>query len=70
MTRIRYIINNHDIKYFTLSCYNQDGITTTDMPDYSMHIQFIINKQNIIEEQNNKLIEYNRENYLIFRSSF
>ncbi len=66
----RYIINNHNIKYFTLSCYNQDGITITDMPDYSMHIQFIINKKNIIEEQNDKLIEYNRENYLILGHLF
>lgn len=66
----RYVINNHNIKYFTLSCYNQDGITITDMPDYSMHIQFIINKKNIIEEQNDKLIEYNRENYLILGHLF
>ena len=66
----RYVINNHNIKYFTLSCYNQDGITINDMPDYSLHIQFIINKKNIIEEQNNKLIEYNREKYLILGHLF
>ncbi len=66
----RYTINNHNIKYFTLSCYNQDGITITDMPEFSLHLQFIINKKNIIEEQNNKLIEYNRENYLILGHIF
>lgn len=66
----KYTINNHNIKYFTLSCYNQDGITISDMPDYSLHLQFIINKKNIIEEQNNKLIEYNRENYLILGHIF
>ena len=66
----KYTINNHNIKYFTLSCYNQDGITITDMPDYSLHLQFIINKKNNIEEQNNKLIEYNRENYLILGHIF
>jgi len=66
----RYMINNNNIRYFTLSCYNQDGITITDMPDYSIHLQFIINKKNIIEDQNNKIIEYNRENYLILGHIF
>lgn len=66
----RYIINNDNIKHFTLSCYNQDGITINDMPDYSLHLQFIINKKDNTEEQNNKIIEYNRENYLILGHIF
>lgn len=40
------------------------------MPDYSIHLQFIIYKKNIIEDQNNRIIEYNRENYLILGHIF
>jgi hypothetical protein len=42
----RYSLGNRDkIKYFVLSVYNQDGVTLSDMPDYFIHIQFIIRKK-------------------------
>ena len=48
-----------------LSVYGQNGNTITDMSDYFMYIQFILRN---IDETNlilNKVLEYNRESYLI-----
>ena len=53
------------IKYFVLSVYDQDGNTIQDMADYFMHIQFIIRKKDETKILLNKVIEYNRENYII-----
>jgi hypothetical protein len=43
----KFSLGNRDkIKYFVLSVYNQDGTTISDMPDYFIHVQFIIRKKN------------------------
>jgi len=67
----RFDLGNRDrIKYFILSVYDQDGNTINDMSEYFMHIQFIIRKK---EETNlilNKVLEYNKENYLILGHTF
>ena len=62
----KYTLGNRDkIKYFVLSVYNQDGATIPDMPDYLMHIQFIIKKVDETKSILNKVLEYNKESYLI-----
>jgi hypothetical protein len=39
----RFDLSNRErIKFFTLSVYDQDGNTISDMSDYFMHIQFIL----------------------------
>jgi hypothetical protein len=59
----RYSLGNRDkIKYFVLSVYNQDGVTIPDMPDYFIHIQFIIRKKDETKLILNKVLEYNKEN--------
>ena len=67
----RYSLGNRDkIKYFVLSVYNQDGVTISDMPDYFIHIQFIIRKKDETKLILNKVLEYNKENYLILGHTF
>jgi hypothetical protein len=55
---------------FVLSVYNQDGVTIPDMPDYFIHIQFIIRKKDETKLILNKVLEYNKENYLILGHTF
>ena len=67
----RFDLGNRDrIKYFVLSVYDQDGKTIQDMTDYLMHIQFIIRKKDETKILLNKVIEYNRDNYLILGHIF
>ncbi len=58
------------VKYFVLSVYNQDGATKKDMPDYFIHIQFITRKINEPNLVLNKILEYNKESYLILGHNF
>jgi hypothetical protein len=67
----RYSLGNREkIKYFVLSVYNQDGVTISDMPDYFIHIQFIIRKKDETKLILNKVLEYNKESYLILGHNF
>ena len=67
----RYDLGNRDkIKYFVLSVYDQNGNTITDMPDYLMHIQFIIRKIDETKLILNKVLDYNKESYLIHGHMF
>jgi hypothetical protein len=67
----RYDLGNRDkIKYFVLSVYDQNGNTIIDMPDYLMHIQFIIRKMDETKTILNKVLEYNKESYLILGHTF
>jgi hypothetical protein len=67
----RYSLGNREkIKYFVLSVYNQDGMTISDMPDYFIHIQFIIRKKDETKLILNKVLEYNKESYLILGHNF
>ena len=67
----RYDLGNRDkIKYFVLSVYDQNGNTITDMPDYLMHIQFIIRKVDETKLILNKVLDYNKESYLIHGHMF
>ena len=62
----RFDLGNRDIiKHFVLSVYDQDGNTIQDMADYFMHIQFIKRKKDETKILLNKVIEYNRDNYII-----
>ena len=63
---LRFDLGNRDrIKYFILSVYDQNGNTIQDMVDYFMHIQFIIRKKEETSTLLNKVIEYNRDNYIV-----
>jgi len=62
--------NRDRIKYFTLSIYDQDGNTITDMTDYIIHIQFVIKKKDETKQLLKKSIEYNKENYLVLGHIF
>ncbi len=44
--------------------------TQTDMPDYFMHIQFIIRKVDGTKIILNKVLDYNKESYLILGPTF
>ena len=67
----RYALGNRDkIKYFILSVYDQNGNTINDMPEYFMHIQFIIRKIDETKTILNKVLEYNKESYLILGHTF
>ena len=67
----RFDLGNRDrIKYFVLSVYDQDGNTIQDMTDYFMHIQFIIRKKDETKILLIKVIEYNRDNYIILGHIF
>ena len=67
----RFDLGNRDkIKYFVLSVYDQDGNTITDMPDYFIHVQFIIQSIDEIPLILNKSLEYNRESYIIMGHVF
>jgi len=62
--------NRDRIKYFTLSVYDQDGNTITDMTDYLMKIQFTIRKRDETSKLLKSLIECNKENYLVLGHIF
>jgi hypothetical protein len=62
--------NREKIKYFVLSVYDQDGNTITDMTDYFMHVQFIIRTNNEVPLILNKILDYNKETYLILGHTF
>ena len=62
--------NRDGIKYFTLSVYDQDGNTITDMTDYLINIQFTIRKRDETSKLLKSLIEYNKENYLVLGHIF
>jgi hypothetical protein len=62
--------NNHRIKYFILSAYDQDGNTISDMTDYIIHIQFTINKKSQQEQLLKTLIDYNKQSYSIIGHIF
>jgi hypothetical protein len=67
----RFDLGNRDkIKYFVLSVYDQDGNTITDMTDYFMHVQFIIRTNNEVPLILNKVLDYNKESYLILGHTF
>ena len=67
----RFDLGNRDkIKYFVLSVYDQNGNTISDMPDYFMHIQFIIRKVDETKLILNKVLDYNKESYLILGHTF
>ena len=59
-----------NIKYFVLSVYDQDGNTISDMSEYSINLQFIIRKKDETKTLLTRLIEYNRENFLILGHIF
>jgi len=58
------------IKYFVLSVYDQNGNTINDMSEYSMNLQFIIRKKDQTKDLLVKLIDYNKESYLILGHIF
>lgn len=61
-----YDLGNRDrIKYFTLSVYDQDGNTITDMSDYLIHLQFTIRKKDETKKLLKSVVEYSKENYLV-----
>jgi hypothetical protein len=61
-----YDLGNRDrIKYFTLSVYDQDGNTISDMSDYLIHLQFTIRKKDETKQLLKSVIEYSKENYLV-----
>ena len=49
---------------------DQDGNTITDMTDYMIQIQFTINKKSQNEQLLKKLIDYNKQTYLIIGHIF
>jgi len=57
--------NRDRIKYFTLSVYDQDGNTITDMTDYNMLLQFTLRKKDETRKLLKSIIEYSKENYLV-----
>ena len=62
--------NRERIKYFTLSVYDQDRNTISDMSDYFMHIQFIIKNNDETKLILTKMLDYNKESYLLFSYIF
>ena len=67
----RFDLSNRErIKYFTLSVYDQDGNTISDMSDYFMHIQFIIKNNDETRLILTKMLDYNKESYLLFSYIF
>ncbi len=54
----------------SLSVYDQDGNTISDMTDYIIHIQFTINKKSQQAQLLNTLIDYNKQSYLIIGHIF
>ena len=62
--------NRDRIKYFTLSVYDQDGNTITDMTDYLLNIQFTIRKRDETQRLLKNVIEYNKESYLVLGHIF
>ena len=67
----RFDLSNRErIKYFVLSVYDQDGNTITDMSDYFMHIQFIIRNNDETKLILTKMLDYNKESYLLFSYIF
>jgi hypothetical protein len=68
---VKYTLGNNDrIKYFILSVYDQDGNTITDMSDYFMHIQFIIRNNDETKLILTKMLDYDKESYLLFSYIF
>jgi len=59
-----YDLGNRDrINYFTLSVYDQDGNTITDMSDYLIHLQ--LRKKDETKKLLKSVIEYSKEIYLV-----
>lgn len=58
------------VKYFVLSVYDQDGNTINDMSEYSLNLQFIIRKKDQTKDLLVRLIDYNKESYLILGHIF
>ena len=58
------------IKYFVLSMYDQDGNTISNMPEYSINLQFIIRKKDQTRDLLTRLIEYNQQNYIVLGHLF
>ena len=62
----KFNLGNKDrIKYYILSVYDQDGNTISDMTDYIIHMQFIINKKSNTDLLLKTMIDYNKQIYLI-----
>jgi len=67
----KYTLGNPEkIKYFTLSVYDQDGNTITDMTDYIIHLQFEVNTKSKKEVLMTTLIDYNKQSYLVLGHIF
>jgi hypothetical protein len=67
----KYTLGNPEkIKYFTLSVYDQDGNTITDMTDYIIHLQFEVNDKSKKEILMKTLIDYNKQSYLVLGHIF
>jgi hypothetical protein len=67
----KYTLGNPEkIKYFTLSVYDQDGNTITDMTDYIIHLQFEVNNKSKKEVLMTTLIDYNKQSYLVLGHIF
>ena len=64
------LANPEKIKYFTLSVYDQDGNTITDMTDYIIHLQFEVNTKSKKEVLMTTLIDYNKQSYLVLGHIF
>ena len=67
----KYTLGNPEkIKYFTLSVYDLDGNTITDMTDYIIHLQFEVNDKSKKEILMKTLIDYNKQSYLVLGHIF
>ena len=61
-----FLLCNVDrIKYFTLQVFDQNMNPISDLPDYDMHLQFIVHQRDKTEKQLHSLIEYTHQSYLI-----
>ena len=61
-----YLLCNTDrIKYFSFTVYDQDMNVINDLPDYSIHLQFIIHQNDNTQKLLSKLVDYTNHSYLI-----
>ena len=61
-----FLLCNIDrIKYFSLSVYDQDMKVIPDLPDYNIHLQFIIHKKDQTKKILTSIEEHTNHTYLI-----
>ena len=64
--RFQYnLCNEAAVRYFSLLAYDQNLNIIQDLPDYEIHLQIAVINPNVSIEQQNKLINYTKESYLI-----